>query len=162
MQLSYAQEFQEKVKYTPERIRELVEADFALHTDLHFSELPEWGVANGVPLFERFYEDWQGRVKANPDDPNCPGVGIITAHAVCTHLRNEGSLMDILRKIIEQGGDTDSVAAIAWGIASARYQGETLPEFLEHCLEKGGKYGPEYLKGLGRQLMDEFSHTEHQ
>ena len=130
---------------------------FALHTDLHFSELPEWGVANGVPLFERFYDDWEGRVVAKKDDPSCPGTGVITAHAVCTLLRNEGSLMSILRKTIEWGGDTDSVASIAWGIASSRYQNEIIPDFLEQQLESGGQYGPTFLKSLGRHLMDAYS-----
>jgi ADP-ribosylglycohydrolase len=64
--------------------------------------------------------------------------------------------MGILQKTIEWGGDTDSVCAIAWGIASARYQDEQLPEFLERDLELGRKYGAAFLKDLGKQLMETY------
>jgi ADP-ribosylglycohydrolase len=63
-------------------------------------------------------------------DPRGHGIGINTAHAVTTLLIEQPSLMDILRQTIEWRGDADSVAAVAWGIASTRYQNEILPDFL--------------------------------
>lgn len=129
---------------------------FALQTDYSFSDLVKWGCDQGLMLFDSFKEDWEGRVKADAADPNCPGTGVKTAHAVCTLLKNEKSLMDIMRKTLEWGGDTDSVASIAWGIASARYVNENIPAFLEQNLEPGGKYGPRYLKQLGSGLMNRY------
>lgn len=64
--------------------------------------------------------------------------------------------MAIMRRLLEWGGDTDSVAAIAWGIASSRYQDEVLPEFMERDLEPGSEYGVAFLKGLGVQLMAKY------
>lgn len=85
-----------------------------------------------------------------------PRVGIRTALAVEKLLTDQNSeavgLMGILQKVIEWGGDTDSVAAIAWGIASTRMT-EDVPEFLERDLEPGGKFGAAYLKELGAKLM---------
>lgn len=129
---------------------------FALYTDLPFSSLPAWGEQQGLSLFERFYEDWEGRVKAQKNNPSCPGVGVLTAHAVCTLLQKEDSLMSILKRVIEWGGDTDSVASIAWGIASCRYQDEVIPDFFEKNLEEGGTFGPQFLRNLGQQLMNAF------
>jgi ADP-ribosylglycohydrolase len=82
-----------------------------------------------------------------------------TVWAVHTLLTEETSLMGILRRAILWGGDTDSVCAIAWGIASCRYQDEQLPEFFERDLESGrdGKYGPAFLKELGRELMSVYT-----
>lgn len=81
-----------------------------------------------------------------------PRVGMKTAKAVLKLLTSCESLMEILETTIKWGGDTDSVAAIAWGIASCKMT-EDVPEFLERDLEPGGKYGVEFLKSLGNQLM---------
>jgi len=81
-----------------------------------------------------------------------------TARAVHTLLVECRSLTEIMERVITWGGDTDSVASIAWGIASARYQDEPLPAFLESDLEAASKssYGPSYLKTLGKALMDSY------
>lgn len=82
---------------------------------------------------------------------------ITTVHAVVSVLAQENSLMGILRQVIEWGGDTDSVASIAWGIASARYQDEKLPEFMERDLEGGSeRTGVKYLRGWGEALMNSY------
>jgi len=86
-----------------------------------------------------------------------PRVGIKTAlavlHLLITHSpKQDTPLLSILKQIIEWGGDTDSVAAIAWGIASATMT-EDVPEFLETQLEPGRKYGVGFLKSLGTSLM---------
>jgi ADP-ribosylglycohydrolase len=71
-----------------------------------------------------------------------------------TAIVRHASLMEILKWVLECGGDTDTVAAIAWGIASCRYQKELLPEFFERDLEGGNpETGAAYLRDLGDELM---------
>lgn len=111
-----------------------------------------WWCSKHLEVFEHFKQPWEGPVHNSRNDPQGFGVGVNTAWAVCTLLEQEHSLMNIMRKTIEWGGDTDSVASIAWGIASARYPDEILPEFMERDLEPGGSYGVEYLKTVGRLL----------
>ncbi len=98
-----------------------------------------------------FTQPWSGGpVKASPGT----SVAIATVQAVVTVLAQEKSLTDILRQIIKWGGDTDSVAAIAWGIASARYQHEKLPLFMERDLEGGNNHtGAVRLRKLSELLM---------
>ena len=84
-------------------------------------------------------------------------VSITTVHAVSDLVQNESSLMDMLKQTILWGGDTDSVASIAWGIASARHQDEQIPEFMERDLENGSLVtGASYLRELGNQLMKKY------
>jgi len=98
-----------------------------------------------LPQIATLLPRWEGPVTG-------PDVGMRTAHAVFDLVTSGLSLMDILRQTIAWGGDTDSVASIAWGIASTR-DTSPVPDFLEHNLELGGLYGPEFLKKLGAQLM---------
>ncbi|MDF1497215.1 MAG: ADP-ribosylglycohydrolase family protein [Patescibacteria group bacterium] len=85
-------------------------------------------------------------------------VGITTAHACVTLIKKEKSLWQMMQALIHMGGDTDSVAAIVWGVASARYQDEKIPLFLYADLEGGKtKTGTKYLKGLGTALMKKYS-----
>ena len=130
---------------------------YALYDRRSFSSMLRWGVQYSE-VFEHFREPWVGPVQEASKDGKGLGVGLNTAWAVHTLLTTETSLMGILRKTIEWGGDTDSVAAIAWGIASARYPDEVLPEFLERDLEAktSGKYGPTYLRELGHRLMEAY------
>jgi ADP-ribosyl-[dinitrogen reductase] hydrolase len=103
-----------------------------------------------LPELEPLRKPWNGEVTG-------PGVGMNTVHAVFHLLREEMSLMGILRQTIEWGGDTDSVAAIAWGIASSRYQVEKLPDFLIYGLESG-PYGGPFLSGLSARLMHKYDY----
>lgn len=85
-------------------------------------------------------------------------VAITTVHAVCSHLRYLSSLEEIMCATVLCGGDADSVAAIAWGIASARYRDETLPDFLHERLEGGNLgTGRSYLATVGLNLMQKFA-----
>jgi len=85
-------------------------------------------------------------------------IAIATVHAVAHLVMHETSLMGILRRAIRFGGDTDSVAAIAWGIATPRYQNEALHEFMERDLESGSSQtGTVRLRKLGTQFMQHFS-----
>jgi ADP-ribosylglycohydrolase len=88
---------------------------------------------------------WKGPVTG-------PKVGMKTVHAVFDLVTSGKSLVEMMKQTIEWGGDTDSVAAIAWGISSARSFDE-LPDFMEPCLEPGGKYGYKFLKDLGEKLV---------
>jgi ADP-ribosylglycohydrolase len=92
--------------------------------------------------------DWPGKRVTNT---------IKTIHAIATLLLTERSLKDILLRAIRWGGDTDSVAGPCWGIASARYSGKSLPDWLYWGLEPGGLYGPKFLENAGQELMKAFA-----
>ena len=92
------------------------------------------------------HKPWCGRVK-NP--------ATNTVHAVYHLLTHSSTLSEVLRGAIQFGGDTDSVAAIALGIASARMK-DDLPKALFDNLENG-PYGRDYLRSLGKQLMDTYA-----
>ena len=91
---------------------------------------------------------WKGRVVGEE-------MGINTAWSVFELLVSCGSLLEILQKTIKWGGDADSVAAVALGIGSCRLE-DDLPEFLHTELERGSKYGTDFLKHLGTKLMTKF------
>ena len=128
---------------------------YALYEDGEFSQLLDWGKQYHA-WFEYFREPWTGPVKLKHTHKSTFDIGMNTVWAVHTLLVEEKSLKDIMKRLLTWGGDTDSVAAIAWGIASSRYQDEVLPEFLERDLEPSGKYGVPFLKGLGKLLMDAY------
>jgi ADP-ribosyl-[dinitrogen reductase] hydrolase len=85
-----------------------------------------------------------------------PSVGLKTAHCALDIVTKNNTLLDMIRHAIVIGGDTDSSAAIALGIASHRID-ESLPYFFEYCLEPGRLYGPAFLIKLGSDLMTKFS-----
>ncbi|MFO0764934.1 MAG: ADP-ribosylglycohydrolase family protein [Patescibacteria group bacterium] len=105
--------------------------------------------------FREFYDVFDRRYPNTPvQRTGHTSVGIMTVHAVIDLIANQHSLMDMLKQAIIWGGDTDSVAAIAWGIASARFQDEKLPAFLTTDLEQGSsRTGAERLRHVGRLLM---------
>lgn len=129
---------------------------YALYEAQDFSHMYEW-LVNQHPALIYLKEPWSGSVEQG--NRKEMGVGLVTAWAVCTLLQECNSLLDIMRRIIEWGGDTDTVAAVAWGIASARYQDEVLPDFFERDLEhqSGSKFKGEFLKELGRKLMEAYA-----
>ena len=86
-----------------------------------------------------------------------PRVGVRTAQAVFILLSECKSLMEILERVIQGGGDTDSVAAIAWGIASTHIVADGVPDFMVHQLEPGRPYGPVFLRDLGADLMRRYA-----
>lgn len=135
---------------------------FALYDHRNFLYMREWCERYSA-AFQYFRTPWDGPVVADSKNPKDMGVGMNTAWAVCTLLEQETSMMSMMRRLIEWGGDTDSVAAIVWGIAGARYSHEQLPEFLERDLEPNGKYGVQFLKDLGIRLMtiEKLSYVKH-
>ena len=104
-----------------------------------------------------FSEKWSGGpVRTTKRD----SVAIATVHAVLEAVTGYPyySLRPILAKIIEWGGDTDSVAAIALGIAGIRNQTDTfLPDFIFYDLEQGNsETGANYLLDVGQRLIEKF------
>lgn len=122
---------------------------FALYVDEPLSRLPTWLAPHLGNPPSSYLTPWSGDPVTGPD------VGMNTARAVLTLLMEEKSLLGIAKKTIEWGGDTDSVLAIAWGIASARMHDE-LPPFFDGGLENG-TYGRTFLNDLGKKLMETYS-----
>lgn len=125
---------------------------FALYDNRGFASMFNW-CRSQLPSFQYFKEPWEGAVGLPRTDKLNLGVGMCTAWAVHTLLVEETSLMGMLKRTIEWGGDTDSVAAIAWGIASARHSGIEIPSFMLDDLEKDGAYGTDFLVDLSMRLM---------
>lgn len=87
--------------------------------------------------------------KATPTECNA----IDTIDAVLTVLSQSSSLTEVLDKSIKLGGDTDSVASIACGIASfSNEYARDFPAFLERDIENG-LYGKDYLIQLNQNLI---------
>lgn len=118
---------------------------YALYQDGSLAGLVDY-CKTYLPAFKLFEADFVGSV-------GNPHTALKTIHAVVHLLRTQKTLLNILKETIVLGGDCDTVAAIAWGIASSRMT-EDLPEFFEYNLETGRKYGVDYLKSLGKNLMD--------
>jgi ADP-ribosylglycohydrolase len=101
-------------------------------------------------------EPWDGSPVVGNDKMG--PVGLTTVNAVLQLVTTQDSLMGMLRTACEWGGDVDSVASIAWGIASARFQYEQLPEFLTRDLEYGSpRTGEQRLRDLGILLFTKYS-----
>jgi ADP-ribosylglycohydrolase len=91
--------------------------------------------------------DWTGEVACD---------AIETLHAVNTALQRHRSLATLLRDCVEFGGDVDSVAAIALGLASLSAEfAADLPPSLVDGLEDGA-FGKGYIRALDRRLVARF------
>jgi len=128
---------------------------YALRDERELIDMTGW-LTSWLPVCEKFREPWVGPVVSKCDHSPWD-VGMNTAWAVHTLLTTQTTLLGIMTQVLEWGGDTDSVAAIAWGIASCRMR-EDLPTFFEDDLEKenGSTFGAPFLKQLGKQLMDAY------
>ncbi len=122
---------------------------FALYRDDPFDRLQDFlevHLPDTIPLhLMNIHKRWHGPVTS-------PATN--TVHAVFDLLTHCSTLSEVLRGAIQFGGDTDSVAAIALGIASARMPND-LPQVLFDKLENG-TYGRDYLEHLGKQLMNAY------
>lgn len=97
--------------------------------------------------YELFRDDYKERV---------PCAAIETIDAVLTVLKESNSYEDILLKSVELGGDTDSVASIAMGVASFSEEYEiSLPSFLTEDIENE-TYGRDYLIKLDNEVLQKF------
>lgn len=97
-------------------------------------------------------------------------VSIATIQAVMTLLTECNSLMEMMTRCLNWGGDTDTVAGLSWAIASSRMRGEKIPPFLLNGLEAQAKKthgkrvlnistltGKNRLIALGHRLMKKYS-----
>ena len=82
---------------------------------------------------------------------------IETIDAVLTILLKTNSYSEILKESINLGGDTDSVASIALGLASLTDQYKIdLPEFLYEEIENN-RYGKDYILYLEDEIREKFN-----
>jgi ADP-ribosylglycohydrolase len=103
-------------------------------------------------LLDSIQSEWTGPV----DGKRFP-LAIETVHAVCHIIRTNFNLSWMLEDAICLGGDTDSVAAIAWGIASTFHRQEKLKDFFVRDLEPGRATGSGYLRELSFRLMQAYA-----
>ncbi len=89
------------------------------------------------------------------DKPNEIGVGskgMEAVHAALQAIMMHDNLADILKQCISFGGDTDTVATIAMGVASCASDiKNNLPEHLKEGLEDG-TWGKSYLLDLDSRI----------
>lgn len=82
--------------------------------------------------------------------------GYFTTQAVIKIVSEANSMKDCLKRGIDFGGDTDTVAALCMAILSNKKDCEkTLPEFLYDQLENA-TYGKDFLISLDRKLTEKF------
>lgn len=127
---------------------------WALHTNEPFRSACDAMAIRWPDFGDAFMVPWRGAVVGHTSRGGYD-VGINTVWAVSTLLKEQATLTGILNQVITWGGDTDSVAAIAWGIASTRMH-DFLPSFLESDLEPGRQYGASFLRDLGSRLMRKY------
>jgi ADP-ribosylglycohydrolase len=94
-------------------------------------------------------EPWFGRVDVK---------GYSAARAALRVVLDQDRLTAMLEQAVRFGGDTDTVAAIALGVASCcRDVQNDLPQRLVMGLE-AGTYGRDFLRDLDRQLLSRVAH----
>jgi len=94
------------------------------------------------------WDEWEGRVSLRGDD---------IVRAAFTVLEETDSMKEILQKSVAFGGDTDTVASIAVGLASlSPLIKKDLPKNLMSGLERG-KFGADFLKKQDKRLRNKFS-----
>ncbi len=133
-------------------------AHHALHVDDAFDGLHGFCRRHLPPedrgFLAQLMQPWKG-----PVDGKRQPLAVETVHAVYHLIRTNYSLMGILEDALYFGGDTDSVAAVAWGIASNVHRAEKLPDFLARDLENGRSIetGSGYLRELSFRLMQAYA-----
>jgi len=119
-------------------------AHMLLYENARLDDLPELIVREtGLSL----HCDWQAEVECD---------AMQTVHAVGTALLRNRSMSALLRDCVNFGGDVDSVAAIAMGLASlSREYVADIPHVLVDKLEDGA-YGRSFLRHLDAALAERF------
>lgn len=116
-------------------------AHFGLH---HRGEIADIKAFLAKEGFSDWHYEWRAEVSVNAFD---------TISAALTCLINYNNMKELLAQCVDLGGDTDSVAAIAVGLASCFEEyDKTLPEALINALDEG-EYGLAFLDSLDSQLM---------
>jgi ADP-ribosylglycohydrolase len=115
-----------------------------LHARLRIDEVPSYVERHAGFVLQR---DWSAEVACD---------AIETLHAVNTALQRHRAMSGLLRGCVEFGGDVDSVAAIAVGLASlSREYMDDIPATLVDGLEDGA-FGRSYLRALDAKLVERF------
>ena len=129
----------------------------AVALSAHFG-LYQLGDVSQLPAFLQSEEvgdwnyDWQHTVTVEAFD---------TVSAALSCLLRHDNLADLLQSCVALSGDTDSVAAIAVGIASCfTSYSKNLPEHLKQTLNEP-QYGMAYLAELDKQLLAKVSSLVH-
>jgi len=108
------------------------------------------GKKEGIKTY--LYEELFELFKDNKTD-RVPCDAIETIDAVVTVLTASNSFSEIIDRSVKLGGDTDSVASIACGLATLTDQYvNDLPEFLYNDLENE-TYGRDYIIDLDKELL---------
>lgn len=117
-------------------------AYFSLQENGRLAELKKFLECEGL---NEWNFNWQERVSLNAYD---------TVSAAFTCLLKHDSMSSLLKACIQLGGDTDSVASIAIGLATCftEYKND-LPNHLFEML-KENNYGIPFLKSLDRDLIN--------
>lgn len=91
--------------------------------------------------------DWAAEVECD---------AVQTLHAVATSLLRNRRMSDLLLDCVNHGGDVDSVAAIAMGLASLapHYLRDIPPRLLDDL--EGGPFGLSFLRGLDSALASRY------
>lgn len=119
-------------------------AHHLIHTDAAVADLPH--LIQRDTGFE-LQADWSSHVECD---------AIQTLHAVSTALLRNRCMSDLLRDCVDFGGDVDSVAAIAMGLASLTVEySPDIPLQLRRGLECG-LYGGDFLEQLDSALAARF------
>ncbi len=109
-------------------------------------DLQKWLSSQGMPVFEHV---WHGKVGI--EGMQCALAAIFTVTTSTT-------MLEVLKRSVDWGGDTDTVAAIACGLASLTDEivdNTDEKPFLLRDLENGA-YGRDYLIKLDKTLFAEF------
>ncbi|MDP5138677.1 ADP-ribosylglycohydrolase family protein [Rheinheimera baltica] len=147
--LTYAKQQAAITHNTPTGIASSCTVALAAHFGLYqlgeISQLPAFLQSEG---FADWNYNWQQAVTVEAFD---------TVSAALSCLLRHDNLADLLQSCVALSGDTDSVAAIAVGIASCftSYR-KNLPEHLKQTLNEP-QYGLAYLAELDKQLLAKVS-----
>jgi ADP-ribosyl-[dinitrogen reductase] hydrolase len=130
---------------TPDGINAAVAVSLAAHYFLYdVGEKRDLGLWLERHVAGDWTSQWRGKVKSK---------GWMSVRAALTALREDDSLSAILQRCISFGGDVDTVAAIALGIAScSREVVNDLPENLVVTLENN-RFGRDYIVTLDQRLL---------
>lgn len=133
---------------TPEGILSSQVVAFSSHV-LIYEKVPVEALPQRIRQETGFRLDlgWSSRVECD---------AVQTLHAVFTALCGNRSMSRLLQECVEFGGDVDSVAAIALGLASlAPDYSRDIPFNLVEGLESGA-YGSKFLAELDARLAEKF------
>lgn len=114
-----------------------------------FMTMHDW-IVKRHPAHKVFADPWHGPVNDRPIDHRKMNKQMNVACVVSHLVTRQRTLMGILSDAIMFGGETRTVAALSWAIASHRYKDEKLPEFFDRDFIRSDR---DRLVQLGKDLM---------